>query len=94
MKAIVEKIASFYEVSTETVSQKKRSLHVGSQVAMYLARKKTDLSLNEIGAFFGGRHYTAVSVAFRRIEQRRQRDTKFDQELAKIEKQIIQQEYL
>lgn len=92
VKAIVEKVASFYEVSTETVSQKKRSLHVGSQVAMYLARKKTDLSLNEIGAFFGGRHYTAVSVAFRRVEQRLQRDTKFDQELAKIEKQITQQE--
>jgi hypothetical protein len=33
--------------------------HPASPVALYLARRKTDLSLNEIGVFFEERHYTA-----------------------------------
>jgi chromosomal replication initiation ATPase DnaA len=55
---------------------------------MYLARKKTDLSLNEIAAIFGKRHYTAVSAAFRRVEGRRQRDQRFHRELDKIESEL------
>jgi hypothetical protein len=34
-------------------------LILNPQVAFYLARKKTDLSVNEIGVFFAGRYYTA-----------------------------------
>lgn len=86
--AIVEKVASFYRVPSERITQTGHPPHPGSQVAMYLTRKKTDLSLNEIAAFFGGRHYTAVSVAFRRVEGRRQQDATFDLELIKIERGI------
>jgi chromosomal replication initiation ATPase DnaA len=56
---------------------------------MYLTRKKTDLSLNEIGAIFGERHYTAVSAAFRRVEARRQLDPEFDRELGEIERDLL-----
>ena len=88
VEAIVQEVSSFYGVSPEVIRQKRRPPHGGSQVAIYLTRKKTGLSLNEIAAFFGGRHYTAVSTAFRRVEQRRQRDGMFDHELGKIEKEI------
>ncbi len=53
-----------------------------------MTRRKTDLGLKKIGAFFGGRHYTAVSAAFGRVEQKRRRDAKFDRELTKIEQAI------
>jgi len=39
-------------------------------------------------AFFGGRHYTAVSVAFRRVEAMRQQDLRLDLALSKIEMEI------
>jgi chromosomal replication initiation ATPase DnaA len=55
---------------------------------MYLTRKKTDLSLNEIAAIFGERHYTAVSAAFRRVEGKRQGDQGFHRELDKIEREL------
>jgi chromosomal replication initiation ATPase DnaA len=55
---------------------------------MTLARKKTDLSLNEIAAIFGKRHYTAVSVAFRRVQAKRHRDQGFDLELGRIEREL------
>jgi len=85
---IVEKVASFYGVPIDRITQLKHPPHRGSQVGMYLTRKKTDLSLNEIAAIFGKRHYTAVSVAFRRVEARRQRDPGFDRELGKIEREL------
>ena len=88
VRMIVEKVASFYGVSDEKITERGHRRHPGNQVALYLARKKTDLSLNEIGSFFGGRHYTAVSVAFRRVEARRQQDPRFDRELSKIEREV------
>lgn len=42
----------------------------------------------ELLTFFRGRHYTAVSAAFRRIEARRQQDQRLDRELDKIEREI------
>jgi len=83
---IVEKVASFYGIPADRITRLEHPLHRGTQVAMYLARKKTDLSLNEIAAIFGKRHYTAVSVAYRRVEAKRQRDQRFDRELGKIER--------
>lgn len=88
VQMIVEKVASFYGVSEERIAQRGHPPHPGSQVALYLARKKTDLSLNEIAGFFGGRHYTAVSVAFRRMEAKRQQNPHLDWELSKIEREI------
>lgn len=85
---IVEKVASFYGTSKEWIMQRGYPPHPGCQVAIYLARKKTDLSLNEIAAFFGNRHYTAVSAAFRRVDARRQQDGRFDRELRKIEAKL------
>ena len=85
---IVEKVASFYGVPADRITRLEHPLHHGTQVAMYLARKKTDLSLNEIAEIFGKRHYTAVSVAFRRVEAKRQRDQGFDREMSKIEREL------
>jgi REP element-mobilizing transposase RayT len=87
IEPILEKVAAFYNIPLEKLFQKRRPPHPGSQVALYLVRKKTDLSLNEIGNYFGGRHYTAVSAAYRRVEKRRERDEEFDQALKGIEKE-------
>jgi hypothetical protein len=85
---IVEKVGEIYNIPKEMITSRKRPTHSASQVALYLVRKKTDLSLNEIASYFGGRHYTAESVAYRRVEQRRQLDQRFDQELKRIEEEI------
>lgn len=90
IETIARKVAEYYGVPTELIYHKKRPSHSASQVALYLARKMTDLGLSEIGAVFGGRHYTAVSIAYRRVEQRRQRDSKFHHEIEQIEKELKQ----
>ena len=88
LEAIVCTVAAFYGVPLERIRGKDRPAHPAAQVALYLSRKKTDQSLNEIAEFFGGRHYTAVSVAYRRVEERRRRDSRFAQELNQIEDRI------
>lgn len=88
LKALVKAVATFYGVSPEKICKKDRPAHPASQLALYLSRDKTDLSLKEIAEFFGGRHYTAVSVAHRRVEHRRQKDSRFNEELNQIEEKI------
>ncbi len=47
------------------------------QVAMYLCRENTDLSLPKIGKLFGNRHYSTVIHAIEKIEDA----LKYDEEL-------------
>ena len=47
------------------------------QVAMYLCRTETDLSLPKIGKLFGNRHYSTVIHAVEKIEEA----LKYDDEL-------------
>ena len=48
-------------------SSRSRALVNGRQVAMYLCRELTDLSLPQIGQMFGGRDHTTVIHADRKI---------------------------
>jgi chromosomal replication initiator protein len=59
----------------ELLSRKRsRSVAFPRQVGMYLARKLTTLSLDEIGGHFGGRDHSTVLHAERVITLRQQRD--------------------
>ena len=55
-----------------------KSIAFPRQVCMYLARKLTDSSLEEIGGHFGGRDHTTVLYAFKQIEERRSHDQELD----------------
>ncbi|MDO5028172.1 MAG: chromosomal replication initiator protein DnaA [Bacillota bacterium] len=68
-KRIKEIISAHYEVSVEDLDSKKRPKDIAyaRQVAMYLCRKMTDMSLPKIGADFGGRDHTTVIHAIDKI---------------------------
>jgi chromosomal replication initiator protein len=73
-RATVEKIArhvgSYYQIDARQLQSRRRhqSLLLPRQVGMYLTRKLTDLTLEEIGAYFGQRHHTTVLHACAKIE--------------------------
>jgi chromosomal replication initiator protein len=52
-----------------TGASRSRSLVTARQVAMYLCRELTDLSLPKVGQAFGGRDHTTVMHAERKIRQ-------------------------
>jgi chromosomal replication initiator protein len=58
-------------------------------VAMYLARQLTDKSLEQIGAFFGGRDHTTVINGCRRTEEMLNRDRSTRQAIAELKKLLV-----
>ncbi|HVA60844.1 MAG TPA: chromosomal replication initiator protein DnaA [Mycobacteriales bacterium] len=63
--------AQYFGVSLEDLcgSSRSRVLVTARQIAMYLCRELTDLSLPKIGATFGGRDHTTVIHADRKIRK-------------------------
>ncbi len=53
---------------------RRQALVAGRGVAMYLSRQLTNKSLEQIGAFFGGRDHTTVLHGCRRTEKLLRRD--------------------
>ncbi len=73
-QATVEKIArrvgSYFRIDARHLQSRRRhqSLLLPRQIGMYLTRKLTDLTLESIGKYFGGRHHTTVLHACEKIE--------------------------
>lgn len=67
---IISAITKYYNVKLSDLQSKKRnqSLTFPRQVCMYLARKHTNHSLEEIGGYFGGRDHTTVLYATDKIQ--------------------------
>jgi chromosomal replication initiator protein len=68
---IMAATASYFGVTVDDLcgSSRSRVLVTARQIAMYLCRELTDLSLPKIGQAFGGRDHTTVMHADRKIRQ-------------------------
>jgi chromosomal replication initiator protein len=68
---IMAQTASYFSLTLEDLcgSNRSRVLVNARQIAMYLCRELTDLSLPKIGQTFGGRDHTTVMHADRKIRQ-------------------------
>jgi chromosomal replication initiator protein len=68
---IMMQTAAYFGVSVDDLcgSSRSRVLVTARQIAMYLCRELTDLSLPKIGQAFGGRDHTTVMHADRKIRQ-------------------------
>ncbi len=68
---IMAQTASYFSLSVDDLcgTSRSRVLVNGRQIAMYLCREMTDLSLPKIGQMFGGRDHTTVMHADRKIRQ-------------------------
>jgi chromosomal replication initiator protein len=66
---IMEEVAAYFSLSVEDLCSPSRSrqLVTARQIAMYLVREMTDLSLPRIGKAFGGRDHTTVMHANSKI---------------------------
>lgn len=65
--------------------RKFKSITLPRQIAMYLARKLTNLSLEEIGGYMGGRDHTTVMHADEKIRKLRKQDQNISATLRKLE---------
>lgn len=83
---IIKSVANAFGVRITELKSKKRTRNIvmPRQIAMYLIRKLTPLSLPEIGEVFGGMDHTSVLHGIRKVENL----LKTSEELAKIVKKI------
>jgi len=68
-KIILESVARYFDLKPDEFKAKKRNRNISypRQIAMYLCRELTDLSLPKIGDEFGGRDHTTVIHAIEKI---------------------------
>ncbi len=71
VERIAERVGSYFRVPPRQMQSRRRLRQalLPRQVAMYLARRLTPLSLEQIGASFGGRDHSTVLHACRKVEQ-------------------------
>ncbi len=87
---IQNKVSNYYNLKIDDLisSRRIRSFARPRQVAMYLSKKLTTRSLPEIGRKFGGRDHTTVIHAVKKIEELKEINSKFDEDINLITQMI------
>ncbi|GBE36345.1 chromosomal replication initiator protein DnaA [bacterium BMS3Bbin07] len=80
VEIIQKAVADFYGIRFQELKTKKRTKEIAlpRQIAMYISREHTDLSLNDIGKNFGGKDHSTVIYACRQIDKRKNADESFN----------------
>jgi chromosomal replication initiator protein len=83
---IQKKVAQDFDTRLSDMKTKKRTKAIAfpRQIAMYISRQLTDLSLPEIGEAFGGKDHTTVMYACNKIEKLVKKDPEKKNQINKI----------
>ena len=83
IEEIQKRVAAHYNIRLSDMHSARRARAVARprQVAMYLAKQLTSRSLPEIGRKFGGRDHTTVMHAVKRVEELRETDSGFAEDI-------------
>lgn len=92
VELIQDVVASYFNLRAEDFKSKRRTRNVAfpRQIAMYLARKLTDLSLPKIGDEFGGRDHTTVIHAYEKITSDLVADDGLKETIRELNKKLTQ----
>ena len=87
---IKETISGQFNIKMEDFNSRKRTRAISypRQIAMYLCRELTDLSLPKIGEEFGGRDHTTVLHAYDKITKDIEEDIAFKEKIEAIIKEL------
>ena len=89
---IIEVVSEHFHISVDQMISKNRSNDIAKprQIAMYLSRKLTDMSLPKIGEEFGGRDHTTVIHAYEKISESLNNDESLENTVNDITKKLTQ----
>lgn len=90
ISAIQTVVSAYYQVDLIEMKAKKRTRDVTlpRQIAMYLARELTDLSLPKIGEEFGGRDHTTVIHSCEKVSEMIKTDSSFERIIRELTKRL------
>ena len=89
---IQDVVSSYFDLRVEELKSQRRTRNVSNprQIAMYLSRKLTDMSLPKIGEEFGGRDHSTVIHAYEKISDNLKTDESLQHTIADIIKKLTQ----
>ncbi|AYD39047.1 chromosomal replication initiator protein DnaA [Clostridium fermenticellae] len=92
IELIQDVVSNYFNLKVEDLksSRRTRSIAFPRQIAMYLSRKLTDMSLPKIGEEFGGRDHTTVIHAYDKISQNLKTDESLQNAVNDLTKRINQ----
>lgn len=88
---ILQIVTQHFKISIEDLkgSSRRREISSARQIAMYLMRQYTNLSLPKIGEVFGGKDHTTVMYSCEKITQQQEQNPELYQTLRQLSDQII-----
>ncbi|BAT70812.1 chromosomal replication initiator protein [Thermosulfidibacter takaii ABI70S6] len=88
--AIIKMVAERFEIKISDIKSKKRTKNIvlPRQIAMYLIRKVTTLSLPEIGELFGGMDHSSVHHGIKKVENLLKTDQKLKSIVEELERKL------
>jgi len=92
INSIIEIIAAHFSFTASDIQSKTRakSVAIARQIGIYITRQlKPDLSLEDIGASFGGREHSTVLHSIEKIKKRVQKDAQFRDTIDFLKTEII-----
>jgi glutaredoxin 2 len=86
----IKLVANYYNIEYDFAQKnsRKREICFPRQVAMYLLKENTNLSLSQIGMFFNGKDHATVLHAKRTIVNLMQSDKQINDDVKKLQKVI------
>lgn len=92
IQTIIDAVTRYYDIKLTDLLSKRRhkSIALPRQVCMWLARRHTRYSLEEIGGYFGGRDHTTVMHAVRQITSRQEQDPVLANDVERIERGLLE----
>lgn len=90
IEEIQKRVASHFNIRISDMHSARRARSVARprQVAMYLAKQLTSRSLPEIGRKFGGRDHTTVMHAVKKVDELRDRDSGFAEDVELLRRML------
>lgn len=90
VEAIQKCVCEYLGIKMQDIKARKRTKEIANarQMAMYLAKQLTPLSLSEIGRLFGGKDHATVIYACKQVEQKRQKEDSFNKIIELLLKRI------
>lgn len=87
---IIEEVAKTYSISKDDIRSNKRSAAISSarQIAMYVTREITGMSLQAIGGEFGGRDHATIVYSISQVEKKMKKDIHQSEVISDIIKNI------
>ena len=87
IQSILDAVVRYYDIKLTDLLGKRRhkSVALPRQVCMWLARRHTRYSLEEIGGYLGGRDHTTVLHAIRQVDTKQSRDERLRADVDRIE---------